>query len=82
MKVIEGISKTKLKIKTKPLVLAMLINLLVKITKRRRDPFCFHCEKNGADFNHWPFQCAWLNQILTEWHANQNATGHQTPSYI
>ena len=35
-KVIKAISKTKLKIKTKPLVVAMLINLLVKITKDER----------------------------------------------
>ena len=44
--------------------------------QRRRDPFCFHCERNGTDFIHWPFQCTWLNQILSD----QNATGHQNQS--
>ena len=48
--------------------------------QRRRGPFCFHCEKNGADLNHWPFQCTWQNQILSDWHADQNAIGHQKQS--
>ena len=48
--------------------------------QRGRGPFFFPCEKNGADFNHWPFQHNQLSQILSDWHAHQNATGHQNQS--
>ena len=67
-----------LKIKAKPLVLAMQIT--GQNNQRRRGQFSFYCERNGADFNHWPFQCTLLNQILSDWHADQNATGHQSQS--
>ena len=47
---------------------------------QRRGPFCFHCKKRGADFNHWPYQCDGLKAILDDWHGNLNATGHQNQS--
>ena len=57
----------------------MLINLLVKINKEEVHS-ASHCERIGADVNHWPFQCTCLNQIPSDWHADQNATGHQNQS--
>ena len=47
---------------------------------QRRGPFCFHCERSAADFNHWPYQCDWLKAILDDWHAHLNATDHQNQS--
>ena len=75
------VSTIKLKIKNKQMVVIMQSSPLVIITQGQiRGPFCFHCERNGADFNHWPYQCGWLKIILDDWHANLNATGHQNQS--
>ena len=49
---------------------------------KRRGPFCFHCERSSADFNHWPYKCDWLKAILDDWHANLNVTGHQRSQHV
>ena len=74
------VTTIKLKTKIKQMMVVTLGSPLVIITKDRRGPFCFHCERSGADYNHWPYQCDWLEVILDDWHANLNATGHQKES--
>ena len=37
---------------------------------------------NGADFNHWPYQCYWWKAVLDDWQANMIATGHQNTQNV
>ena len=61
------VTKTKLKIQNKQMMVMLQSSPLVIITKDREDVHSvFIVERSGAGFSHWPYQCDWWKAILDD----------------